>query len=139
MKPTFLDIENSFDLNHTCTDFAFGQRSNITSKLACSLKSIKPIERLKWNSSNLATSIFLSKMSYESSFQGETNLSIFIGDINSYHDYKRINKLSCFNACGVFRYIMLVIIFAAAGKTGLFGVNGTLLVDKYKQTTVITI
>ena len=34
---------------------------------------------------------------------------------------------------------MLVIIFAAAGKTCLFGVNGTLLVDKYKQTTVITI
>ena len=29
---------------------------------------------------------------------------------------------------------MLVIIFAAAGKTGLIGVNGTLLVDKYKQT-----
>ena len=78
-------------------------------------------------------------MSYESSFQGETNLSILIGDINSYHGHKRINKLSCFNACQVFRYIMLVIIFAVAGKTGLFGVNGTLLVDKYKQTTAITI
>ena len=63
-------------------------------------------------------------MSYESSLQGETNLSILIGDINSYHDHKRINKLSCFNACRVFRYIMLAIIFAAAGKTGLFGVNG---------------
>ena len=79
-------------------------------------------------------------MSYESSFQ-ETNSSILIGDINSYHGHKRINKLSCFNACRVFRYIMLVsvIIFAAAGKTCLFGVDGTLLVDKYKQTTVIII
>ena len=103
------------------------------------MKSIKRIEKLKWNSSNLATSIFSSKVSYESSFQGETNLSILIGDINSYHGHKRINKLSCFNACRVFRYIMLVIIFAVAGKTGLFGVNGTLLVDKYKQTTAITI
>ena len=71
-------------------------------------------------------------MSYESSFQGETNLSILIGDINSYHGHKRINKLSCFNACPVFRYIMLVIIFAAAGKTCLFGVDGTLLVGIYK-------
>ena len=110
-----------------------------TSKFACSLKSIKHIERLKWNSSNLATSIFSSKVSYESSFQGETNLSILIGDINSYHGHKRINNLSCFNACRVFRYIMLVIVFAAAGKAGLFGVNSALLVDKYKQTTVITI
>ena len=76
-------------------------------------------------------------MSYESSFQGETNLSISIGDIKSYHGHKRINKL-CFNACRVFRYIMLIIIFATVGKTSLFGVNGTLLVDKYKQTTVIT-
>ena len=36
-------------------------------------------------------------------------------------------------------YIMRVIIFAAAVKTGLFGVNGTLLVHKYNQTTVTTI
>ena len=78
-------------------------------------------------------------MSYESSFQGETKLSILIGDINSYHGHKRINKLSCFNACRVFCYIMLVNIYATAGKVGLYGIYGTLLVDKYKQTTVITI
>ena len=36
-------------------------------------------------------------------------------------------------------YIMQVIIFAAAVKTGVFGVNGTMLVHKYKQTTVTTI
>ena len=40
---------------------------------------------------------------------------------------------------GFFRYIMPVIIFAFAVKTGLFGFNGTLLVHKYEQTTVITI
>ena len=34
---------------------------------------------------------------------------------------------------------MPVIIFASAVKTGLFGFNGTLLVHKYEQTTVITI
>ena len=34
---------------------------------------------------------------------------------------------------------MSVIIFAGALMNGLFGVNGTSLVDKSKQTTVITI
>ena len=124
-----LSIKNFFDLNqnHTFTDFVGGQRSNITSKFTCSLKSIKRNKRLKSNSSNLATSIFSRKVSYESSFPGETNLSILIGDINSYHGRKRLNKLSCFNTCRVFWYIMPIIIFSAAVKTGLFGVNGRYL------------
>ena len=75
-------------------------------------------------------------MSNESSFEGETNLSGFIGDINSNHGHKGINKLAYFNICWVFPYIIPVIIFAAAVKTGLFSIDGTLLVDKYKQTTI---
>ena len=39
-------------------------------------------------------------------------------------------------ACYNFHYILLVIISAAAVKTGLFGVNGALVVDKHKDTTV---
>ena len=71
-------------------------------------------------------------MSYERSFHGKTNLSGLRGDINSHHGHKRINKLAFFNACRVFRYIVLVIVIGAAVKTGLFGFNGTLLVGKYK-------
>ena len=73
-------------------------------------------------------------MLYERSFHGKTNLSGLIGDINSHHGHKRTNKLAFFNACRVFRYVMLVIVITAA----VFGFNDTLLVDKYKQTTVIT-